>query len=129
MSTATLSIRDKQAVRVINMLKTWSDRLSGHVTQKRAHVRKDLVTKLMIIIPESSQEAGESQDRSMIEVWSRNISRGGICIISDGKLKTNTDTVIVGVGNKFMESEIVRNRQVHDGFWEYGLMFIQEIQM
>lgn len=129
MSVVTTTTRDRQALRVISMLKNWSDRLSGHVTQKRAHVRRDLATKLTIIIPESSQEAGESQDRSMVEVWTRNISQGGICFLSDGKLKTNTDTVIVSIGNKYMESEIVRNRQVHDGFWEYGLKFLQEIQM
>ncbi len=128
MSVGTTT-RDKQAMRVISMLQNWSDRLSGHVTQKRAHVRKALVTKLTIIIPESCQEAGESQDRSMVEVWTRNISQGGICFISDGKLKTSDAIVIVNIGSKYMESELVRDRQVHDGFWEYGAKFIKEIQM
>lgn len=121
--------RDKQAMRVISMLQSWSDRLRGHVTQKRAHVRKPFVTKLMLIIPESRQEAGESQDRSMVEVWTRNISQGGICFICDGKLALNIKTVIVNIDNKYLESELVRNRQVHDGFWEYGAKFTTEVQM
>jgi hypothetical protein len=120
---------EQDAIRVLDMLQKWDDRLRDHATQKRSSSRRPLKIKVTIVIPESRDEVGEVQDRSVTEVWTRNVSQSGLCFISCIPIKSKTNEVIVSLGQKFLLSRIVRSRQVHEGFWEYGLEYLHEAQM
>ncbi len=120
---------DQAANRVLDMLQKWDDRFKEHATQKRSSSRRPLQAKVTIVIPECRDEVGEVQDRSISEVWTRNVSQSGLCFITHGPIKSKTNEVIVSLGQKFLLSRIVRSRQVHDGFWEYGVKYLQEAMM
>ncbi len=120
---------EQAANRVLDMLQKWDDRFRNHATQKRNHSRRPIKAKITVIIPECKDEVGEIQDRSVTEVWMRNVSQSGLCFISYGPVKSKKGEIIVSLGEKFMLSEIVRGRQVHDGFWEYGIKYLGQAQM
>jgi len=120
------------ANRVLDMLDNWSERMSGHQTQKRSSVRKTFRSKLTLFIPELEETVGEAVDKTIIEVWARNISKSGIAFITLENIKS--DEIIVclqGAGGEqlYFHSEIVRRRQVHDQFWEYGAKLKERAHM
>lgn len=127
-----VSMRDHRNVaaeRVLSMLQSWADRFQRHVRQKRSHQRQACSIRTTCVIPESRRAAGEVEDKSFTEIWLRNISRGGVGFIAQGQLQTTNDRVIISLGPKYMLCKIVRARQVHDGFWEYGACFLEEASM
>lgn len=129
MTVSTRDHRNVAAERVLSMLQSWSDRFQRHVRQKRAHQRRPCNIKTTCVIPESKRVAGEVEDESFTEIWLRNISQGGVGFIAEGQLQTTNDLVIISLGPKYMLCRIVRSRQVHDGFWEYGVCFVEEASM
>lgn len=134
MSTITNqnSSLDITANRVLDMLDSWSERMDGHQTQKRAAVRKPFRSKMTVFVPEEEGAVGEADDTAIIEVWTRNISKNGICFIYPEVIKSDTIIVCLQVGGgpaNYFHAEIVRNRQTHENFWEYGVIFKERAHM
>jgi hypothetical protein len=117
------------AVRVLAMLQKWDERFNCHATPKRSHERKAFQTKLMVIVPESRNALGDVLPRQVIDVWTRNISQGGLAFLTFGRLETLATHLIVKLGEKYMLSRIMRHREVHDGFYEYGVKYVEEVSV
>ena len=120
----------KSAVQVLEILDRWDARLRGHHTQKREHTRMPFRSRLTLHINDSGMQAGECQEQSGISVWSRNISQSGVCFVHKGPLQA--DKVIICLDpdhecSHWYNAEIVRSRQVHNDFWEFGAGFVSKL--
>lgn len=125
-SVPSTNSHETVASRVLDMLDSWSKRLDGHQTQKRNSERNSFRRKLTLIIPEAESTDSEMDDKQVIEVWSRNISLSGTSFVTPEVIKA--DSVLVGIpsaeGKKlYFHADIIRHRQTHEQFWEYGLKF------
>ena len=121
-----------RAARVLDMLDQWSERLRGHCTQKREFPRRRFRARVAIYISESEGTAGESEQSQQFDVWSRNISQGGLGFIYEHIISAQRILVCLDAdsgGRMWYHGEIVRCRQVHDGFWEYGARFTGSAQI
>jgi len=130
--TDSVNEHDRTADRVLDTLDRWSDRLRGHHSQKRGQRRKVKREKLTVYVPENDQEAGEAEDNAILETWQRNVSRSGASFIYHEPIKS--DEVIVCLEKDkgdctYYQSRIVRRRQTHEGFWEFGVKFLEEVNM
>lgn len=123
--------RNKVATRVLDALDRWSDRLDGKSSQKRQYPRKSFRTIIMIYLPEEENVAGEMGDSDSFQAWSRNLSCGGMSFIYHRQIKRDKFVICLnnGKGPIWFNAEVTRARQVHEGFWEYGVMFKGRAQM
>ncbi|VAX38676.1 hypothetical protein MNBD_PLANCTO02-3055 [hydrothermal vent metagenome] len=123
---------DTTATRVLDMLDNWSERMDGHQTQKRSSVRKVFRCKMTIFIPEDEGAVGEADDTTIIEVWTRNISKNGICFIYPEIIKFDSIIICLQVAGgqaNYFHAQIVRRRQTHENFWEFGVLFKERAHM
>jgi len=123
---------ESKALDTLEILDNWSERLQEHCSPKRSTKRKEFRQTISVYVPDSEENAGEDDDFGMAQGIGRNLSRGGVCFILPHKLPS--DRIIVALcHNKhkcvYMESKIVRRRQVHNGYWEYGVQFIDRTIM
>lgn len=117
---------DVRAARVLNMLDSWSDRLQGHQTQKREHPRRRFRSRVTVYLADAERGVGESVQSRNFDVWGRNISQGGLAFISEEQISAEKVVVCLDPqtdGRLWFEADVVRSRQVHDGFWEFGVCF------
>ncbi len=123
---------DGTAQETLEMLDNWSSRLEGHCTQKRSGKRTGYRQLINVILPEPEQQTGENEDGRMIVVTARNISRGGVSFLHSQNIRADEIVVVLGKGEDrdlYMESKIVRRRQVHNGLWEFGVEFLSRTTM
>lgn len=123
---------ERLAAEVIEMLDRWSDRLDGHHGQRREHSRRQFRARVAIYVPESNSMAGECAEATTVRVWARNISQGGLGFVYRGQL--HADQLIVCLdpdtaGVHWVHAVVVRARQVHHDFWDYGVKFMGRAQM
>jgi len=130
----------KTALRVMDILDRWSARYDGHINQKRRFPRRELRTMIAVCLPDESAAPGRftrsrsEADGSTFRAWTRNLSQSGLSFLHAQKitqtslmvglpmhgLATNSRSTVV-----WFEAEVIRQRQVHSGFWEYGVGFRQ----
>ncbi len=132
MNTQTNNTRCRRAEEVLDILDRWSERMQGHQTQKREFLRRSFRTRMTLYLPSSESLAGECQESTSVDVWCRNLSQGGLCFLYPKQL--NATKVIVCLnpeqgGTQWFNGEIIRNRQVHNDFWEYGIQFAGRAEM
>jgi hypothetical protein len=103
----------------------WDQRLQGHNTEKREGGRVKYRTKLLLKIPVTvASDNGTSQAESQLEVWSRNISRGGVGFLSRDKILADNIVLCLNPNSdeqKWYHGVIVRRRPVQSEFWDYGV--------
>lgn len=117
---------NKAANRVLDILDRWDERMRNHQTQKRQHPRRKFRAQVTIYIPESTGIAGESAEATSFSVWTRDLSQAGMCFIYRGTIKARKIVVCLNPdagGTLWFQAEIVRQRLVHNDFWEYGARF------
>ena len=121
---------DLAAQRVLDQLERWERRLNGHYAQKRDHVRRPFRGKVAVFVPSPSHGITDLEHAEQVLVWARNVSQGGICFIANRVLPG--DQIIVrlrfaGGSVADYRGRIVRRRQVHESFWEYGVEFCERL--
>lgn len=119
---------NKAADEVLAILDRWDAKMQGHQTQKRHYARKPYRTKMTVFLPQTDGMAGESSENTSFTVKSRNISQGGISFLYRGALKHDKFLMCLDpekTGNLWFLVEIVRSRQVHNDFWEYGARLLE----
>lgn len=118
----------KIATEVMDMLDRWSEKMSGHHTQKRQYHRVAYRTMMTLYIAYGDNVAGEAQESAAFTVWSRNISRGGVGFLYHGHLTHGKYLMCLDAeqkGELWFLVDIVRSRKVHDQFWEYGAKLLE----
>ena len=123
MTTHTIDERETRlAWSVMDMLDRWDARLQGHLTQKREHDRKKFRSLITVLYSTSD----ESDEAASIKVWSRNLSQGGMSFVYRGQIKPANVVVCLNPDQGetlWYQAEIMRSRQVHNDYWEYGVRF------
>ncbi|WP_339735182.1 PilZ domain-containing protein [uncultured Gimesia sp.] len=115
----------------LEMLDNWSSRLDGHCSQKRADERSDYRQLISLYVARSDLNGGESGEDDealeLIVVTARNLSRSGLSFLHPQSLRTEKIIVALGEDKKdriYLQSKIVRRRQVHNDLWEFGVQFV-----
>jgi PilZ domain len=118
--------KSRAAQEILDALDRWSQRIGNHYTQKRANTRRPYRELITIYIPEYESAVGEADDQVAIQAWTRNISRSGVTFIHPEPIAVNNIVLCFNPpGRKciYLDAEIVRRRQVQNGFWEYGARY------
>ena len=88
---------------------------------RRRENREAARIQLEVIQPQSAQAGHAPQARGM-SAWSRDVSASGVCFRTLTRLETKLIRLQQrdGDGLTWTELEIVRERRLPDGLWEYG---------
>ncbi|MFN0199018.1 MAG: PilZ domain-containing protein [Planctomycetaceae bacterium] len=135
MSEAVVEIGEKlhnrKAMRVIDSLDRWAERLEGHHNQRRSFPRTSVRTQISIYIPNGRAFAGEGHDSASFQAWTRNISSNGVSFVYPQFVKLSKFIVSLdsSKGPLFFNAEIVRIREVHEDHWEYGARLLGRAAM
>lgn len=132
-ATKNTQAREEQlAVRVLDILDRWDARLQGHQNQKREFPRSKYRAQVTIYLSESNSLAGECAESMQLHVWARNISQAGLAFIYRGQIEAEKVVVCLDPdtgGRMWFQAEIVRSRQVHNEYHEYGIRFTGSAQI
>jgi len=135
---------DKQALEVLEILDRWDERLQGHHSQMRNHERKKYRTKIAIYLSHNDQQNNDQINNDQINndqtdddcpqylsVWCRNISQSGLSFIYHADLKWNHFIICLNPEAEetlWYHAEMTRSRQVHNGFWEFGVKLLNRAE-
>lgn len=111
----------------LEMLDNWSSRLEGHCSQKRAEDRTEYRQLISVYVPRSELTEDDNADLEMVVVTARNLSRSGLSFLHSQSLRSDKVIVALGQDKKdciYLQSKIVRRRQVHNDLWEFGVQFV-----
>ena len=115
----------KALTRVLDTLDKSEERLSDHFSPQRRHARNDVRLPVEVRIP----VAGALP--IVVEAWMRNVSPGGLSFITQSQIEGKSILVglkMDGVHESWFNAEVMRAREVVDGFWEYGVAFRGKLQ-
>jgi hypothetical protein len=128
-SRNTVESRRAEAQAVIDILNRWDARMNGHQTQKRAHERIPYFGRVCVF-PFSRHHTPDT-DRQGVAAWARNVSAKGLAFVYKGHIEWRRVLFCLDPDSgeaKWMHAEIVRSREVHNDFWDYGARFIRRAQ-
>ncbi|MCA9094694.1 MAG: PilZ domain-containing protein [Planctomycetaceae bacterium] len=121
-------VPDKALQRVLADLAREDQRNSQLYGRDRNFERKSIILKVAVA-PYINDHLVMSNQQS---VWVRNLSRSGISFVSKAPIGCKSVGVHLLQGNNgpiWMQGEVVRERQIQDGFWEFGVEFIASIKV
>jgi hypothetical protein len=110
----------KVLTRVMDTLDRMDERLADHFSPQRKHSRNDVRLPVEVRIPVAGMEP------QAIAAWMRNVSSGGMSFVSQARFEDKKILVglkMDGVNESWFHGEVMRAREVVDGFWEYGIAF------
>lgn len=117
----------KAAQRVLSDLDRMDQRLSAVYAAERAHERAAFQGRVPLRFADETPD-GTATDLCQIHVWTRDVSRSGMSFIYPEQVTAKKCQICLGDPNAtnavWRHAEIVRGREVQDGFWEYGVRFV-----
>jgi hypothetical protein len=117
----------RDAEKVLEILARWDDKMRGRQTQKRSKERCAYRARMLVFHHDIKPRPGRSADAGPISVFARNVSALGIGFIFKGQIPAKRVVLCLDpdAGAKtWLLAEIVRRRQVHNDFWDYGAKFV-----
>lgn len=130
LSTENYSETQKRsAQRVLDSLDQLESRLQGHYAGKRRHSRVKFRGVAKICFRGPDQAVLDPATSELCVVHARSLSQSGLSFIYPGRIEEKS--VLVGMELQSSEltwfvAEIVRQKEVPgEGFWEYGVKFLQ----
>jgi hypothetical protein len=117
----------RDAARVLEMLARWDDKMQGRQTQRRSRQRSKYSARMAVYNHDVKPPHGQAPDAAPITVWARNVSALGVGFIYKGQIRAKRIVMCLDPetgGTTWMRAEIVRARQVHNDFWDYGAKFL-----
>jgi PilZ domain len=121
-----MTARRAEAQEVIDILNRWDARMNGHQTQKRAHPRVPYSGRISLYY--GKRRGSVEPEKEGITVWARNVSPKGIAFVYKGRIEWKRVLLCLDPDageTTWMHAEIVRSRNVHNDFWDYGVRFIR----
>jgi hypothetical protein len=122
----SIEARRAEAQEVIDILHRWDVRMNGHQTQKRSRDRVPCSTRICVF---SDRRHGTAQpDNSGVTAWARNVSPKGVAFIYKGRIEWKRVLICLDPDSgeaTWIHAEIVRSRNVHNDFWDYGARFLR----
>lgn len=122
-SNANSEVSDKILQRVLADLAREDQRTGQLYGKDRKFERKSIALQVEVV--SISQGKGILESRTL--VWTRNLSRSGVSIVSPSPLKCSEIGVHLLDGDQgpiWMHGQVVRERPIQEGFWELGVKFI-----
>lgn len=119
----------RSAARVLESLDQLESRLHGHYAGKRRHSRVKFRGIATLCFRGPDQATIDPATSESCVVHARSLSQSGLSFIYPGRIEEKS--VLVGMELHSSEltwfmSEIVRQKEVPgEGFWEYGVKFLQ----
>ena len=132
MSAAPPVVKSRQhrdAMRVLDALDRWDKRFESQFERQRSHDRKSFRGMLKVLLT-AQNPVSTPCSRRALEAWIRNLSQGGLSFIYPGQFQDKRIHVCLNsseTGGIWFEAEVVRSRSVQDGFWEYGVLFLERV--
>jgi hypothetical protein len=126
-TTSPVESQRTDAERVLEILARWDQKMRGRQTQKRSHERCAYSARMSVYHHDVKPRPGQEADTSPITVWARNISALGVGFIYKGQIRAKRVVLCLDPdagGKTWLRVELVRSRQVHNDFWDYGGKFI-----
>ncbi len=117
----------RDAERVLKILARWDEKMRGRQTQKRSQERCAYRARMLVFHHEIKPRPGRSADVGPISVFARNVSALGVGFIFKGQIPANRVVLCLDPdadAQTWLLVEIVRRRQVHNEFWDYGAKFV-----
>ncbi|HVW00443.1 MAG TPA: PilZ domain-containing protein [Planctomycetaceae bacterium] len=116
---------DQEVHRVLDTLDRWEERLNLHYGAMRGFERKAFRSQVLIAIPPAPPSPRPNEP---FRVWARNVSQGGVSFVY--RVELSATKLFVGLlrGDQeplWFRGEVVRARSVHEGYWEYGVRFLE----
>ena len=121
----------RNAKRVLDSLDRLDERFQVHYSRQRKNERRHYRTLITIMVPHDESDGAdlpcELGGFTFLKVFSRDLSPNGLSFIHPGEIKH--DEIFVNLPNTETrcKAQIVRAREVLDGFWEYGVEFRQKL--
>ena len=120
-----MTARRAEAQEVIDILNRWDARMNGHQTQKRAPA-DTLFGPHFFVLRQATRigRAGKRRNHRL----ARNVSPKGIGFVYKGRIEWKRVLLCLDPDageTTWMHAEIVRSRNVHNDFWDYGVRFIR----
>lgn len=125
-SNSSRDVPDKALQRVLSDLSREDQRNSQLYGRNRNFERKSITLKVTVA-PIVNDQLVMAQERT---VWVRNLSRSGISFISPvsfGRLSIGVHLLDGDRGPVWMQGAVVRERQIQEGYWEFGVRFVGTI--
>jgi hypothetical protein len=130
-STSTLPLESQRAdaEQVLEILSRWDRRMRGRQTQKRSQERCAYSARMTLYHHgiKSKTRQGQETETAPIAVWARNVSLEGVGFIYKGQIRSKHVVLCLNPdagATTWLRAEIVRSRQVHNEFWDYGAKFV-----
>lgn len=122
----THEVPGKALQRVLADLAREDQRTSQMYGRSRTFERKPITLKVTVAPFSKGQLIMEKE----LTVWVRNLSRSGISFVSEaaiGHEEVGVHLLDGDSGPVWMQGAVVRERQIQEGFWEFGVKFIGAI--
>lgn len=117
----------RDAERVLQILARWDEKMQGHQTQRRSKERCTYPARMAVYHHGIKSRQSLTPDEAPITVWARNVSALGVGFIFRGRIPSKRVVLCLDPdagGSTWLLVEIVRARQVHNEFWDYGAKFV-----
>ena len=116
---------DVEVHRVLDTLDRWEERLNLHYSPLRGFERKAFRSQVLVAVPPLPPSPRPNEP---FRVWARNVSQGGVSFVY--RVQLDVAKLFVGLlrGEQpvlWFRGEVVRARPVHEGYWEYGVRFLE----
>ena len=127
-NSASNEVPDRVLKRVLADLSREDQRNGQLYSKARKFERKPIYLKVEIVPVIQGKGAPDSR----MFVWVRNLSRSGASLVS--KIQVPSSEIGVRLlegdnGPTWMHGQVVRERQIQEGFWEIGVKFIGSLQI
>lgn len=133
MAIAAPALDPKQvraALRVLDTLDRWDKRANDCYSTQRTYSRKHYRAVISVIVPPVPSVGPADAKPVLHEVFARNLSQGGLSFIFPSRIHANQIVVGLKSGNQtnWLHADIVRSREVQDGYWEFGAAFRDKLE-
>lgn len=112
--------------RVLDDLDRADERFQAVYSKQRSHERKALRSIVTVLIP-PDPEMNNLSAPIQFQCWGRNVSRSGLSCLHHSTFPAKAIVICLGHapdGNSiWFHADLVRAREVQEGFWEYGARF------
>lgn len=124
--------QSRTALEVLDSLDRMDRRLESFYSRSRKFERKAFRGLVTVIFPTACNPGtGDGAGEFEFKAWARNISQQGLSFIHPGRISATKMTI--GIGEMegmpaWFRVDVVRAREVENGFWEYGVAIRERIQ-
>jgi hypothetical protein len=124
--TPLTDLQNQEANRLMDQLDNWSGRSDGRSPVKRSQPRTGFRRRVYVFIPDGFQRVGHLATEYGLDAWARNISQGGLSLITFGEIHLERAIICVNPGDEteqWLHASMARRHRISETFRESGMKF------